>query len=343
MIEVNHLTKRFDVITAVDDISFYIPAGEIVGFLGPNGAGKTTTLRMLVGYLQPSFGTIRISEQDINTDPIGLARQIGYLPEQNPLYDDMTVYDYLQFIAELRHMDEQTFTERLEFVLDKCGLRDVIGQPIQTLSKGYKQRTGLAQAILHDPQVLILDEPTSGLDPNQILEIRELIKELGKAKTVILSSHIMQEVQAVCDRIIIINKGKIIADEPKEELGKNLSGSVSLTIELEAENPDFSAWLELHPEVELKECVPKEGHWKMEFSYPAELDLQRDLAQFIASQKWLILSMYKQQHSLEEIFHLLTTESDTDELDKSETEEADNSPTATQVEEPEEKEEDDNA
>lgn len=310
MIEVTHLTRHFDLITAVDDIAFTINEGEIVGFLGPNGAGKTTTLRMLVGYLQPSSGTIKIMDKDINSDPVWIARQIGYLPEQSPLYEDMTVYEYLKFIAEIRHLSREVFAERLDYVISKCGLRDVIGQTIQTLSKGYRQRTGLAQAIIHDPKVLILDEPTSGLDPNQIMEIRELITELGKAKTVILSSHIMQEVQAVCDRVIIINKGKIVADELKEELGKNISEQTILTIEIEADNPDFKEWLQAHPEVSMKESSNTGTHWKLEFSYPGHLDLQRDLSQYITAQQWLIMGMYKQQHSLEEIFHFLTTESD---------------------------------
>jgi ABC-2 type transport system ATP-binding protein len=333
MIEVTHLTRRFDTILAVDDIKFSIREGEIVGFLGPNGAGKTTTLRMLVGYLQPSAGNIRIMDADINSDPIGIARQIGYLPEQSPLYDDMTVYDYLKFIAEIRHLEKQVFETRLDFVIEKCGLREVIGQQIGTLSKGYKQRTGLAQAILHDPQVLIFDEPTSGLDPNQILEIRDLIRELGKAKTVILSSHIMQEVQAVCDRIIIINKGKIIADEPREELGKNLSSTTSLTLELEAENPDFSDWLYKHPEARLKDSSQQDNHWKLEFTYPAEQDLQRDLSHYISSKQWLILGMYKQQHSLEEIFHLLTTEADSTQTEKPEEPIAENTETEAGAEE----------
>lgn len=307
MIEVKNLTRWFDTLKAVDNIAFTINEGEIVGFLGPNGAGKTTTLRMLVGYLQPNAGKIQILNKDINDDPIGIAMNIGYLPEHSPLYDDMIVYDYLAFIADIRHMDMQRFRERLDYVIDKCGLRDVIGQQIQTLSKGYRQRTGLAQAILHDPKVLILDEPTSGLDPNQILEIRELIKELGKEKTVILSSHIMQEVQAVCDRIIIINKGRIIADELKDELGKHISEHTVLTVELEANALDFSTWLVSHPEAKMTVISNNGNHWKLEFSYPGDLDLQRDLSQFISANGWLILSMFRQQHSLEEIFHMLTT------------------------------------
>ncbi len=310
MIEVKHLTRRFDTITAVNDIAFSIREGEIVGFLGPNGAGKTTTLRMLVGYLQPSSGSITIMDRDINEDPLMIAREIGYLPEHSPLYDDMSVYEYLKFIAEIRHMSKKQFTDRLDFVIEKCGLREVIGQQIQTLSKGYRQRTGLAQAILHDPKVLILDEPTSGLDPNQILEIRDLILELGKAKTVILSSHIMQEVQAVCDRIIIISKGRIIADEQKEELGRYITEQKILTIEIEAEQPDFTEWLAAHPGVKLTDSSNRGNHWKLDFTYPSGMDLTRDLSQYITSRQWLVLGMYKQQHSLEEIFHALTTGSD---------------------------------
>jgi ABC-2 type transport system ATP-binding protein len=307
MIEVSHLTRRFDTILAVDDIAFNVNEGEIVGFLGPNGAGKTTTLRMLVGYLQPSSGNITIGDRDINSDPLSIARMIGYLPEHNPLYDDMTVYDYLQFIAEIRHLKKDVFEDRLEYVIAKCGLREVIGQQIQTISKGYRQRTGLAQAILHDPSVLILDEPTSGLDPNQIMEIRELIRDLGKAKTVILSSHIMQEVQAMCDRIIIINKGKIVADELKEDLGKFIKQQTILSVEIEADNPDFSEWLALNPEAALEITSVAGIQFKLQITYPSNLDLQRDLAQYITANGWLILSMYKQIHSLEEIFHTLTT------------------------------------
>jgi len=307
MIEVTNLSRRFEFIVAVDNISFAIREGEIVGFLGPNGAGKTTTLRMLVGFLQPSGGNIKILGSDINADPLDIARHIGYLPEHSPLYDEMNVYDYLKFIGDIRHLAPDVFKQRLDYVINKCGLREVIGQQIGTLSKGYRQRTGLAQAILHDPQVLILDEPTSGLDPNQILEIRDLIRELGAHKTVILSSHIMQEVQAVCDRIIIINKGRIVADEHKEDLGKYVKEQTLLTVELEAEQQDFSDWLAAHPETRLQEQTGADKHWKCVFAYPANADLQRDLSQYIVSRQWLILGMYKQQHSLEEIFHLLTT------------------------------------
>ena len=252
MIKIDKLSRNFGEIKAVDEISFCIQDKEIVGFLGPNGAGKTTTLRMIVGYLQPGSGNIEIDGESIFTDPLKASRQIGYLPEQNPLYEEMTVVELLAYFAALRKLKRDYFRERLNFVVKKCGLKEVLNQRIGTLSKGYRQRTGLAQAILHDPKILILDEPTSGLDPNQIIEIRELIRELGKEKMVLLSSHIMQEVQALCDRVVIINKGKIIVDDTIENLPHYLNRSTMLILEVQGENIDFSDFTTKYPFVELK-------------------------------------------------------------------------------------------
>jgi len=252
MIKIDKLSRNFGEIKAVDEISFCIQDKEIVGFLGPNGAGKTTTLRMIVGYLQPGSGNIEIDGESIFTDPLKASRQIGYLPEQNPLYDEMTVVELLAYFAALRKLKRDYFRERLNFVVKKCGIKEVLNQRIGTLSKGYRQRTGLAQAILHDPKILILDEPTSGLDPNQIIEIRELIRELGKEKMVLLSSHIMQEVQALCDRVVIINKGKIIVDDTIENLPHYLNRSTMLILEVQGENIDFSDFTTKYPFVELK-------------------------------------------------------------------------------------------
>ena len=252
MIKIDKLSRNFGEIKAVDEISFCIQDKEIVGFLGPNGAGKTTTLRMIVGYLQPGSGNIEIDGESIFTDPLKASRQIGYLPEQNPLYDEMTVVELLAYFAALRKLKRDYFRERLNFVVKKCGIKEVLNQRIGTLSKGYRQRTGLAQAILHDPKILILDEPTSGLDPNQIIEIRELIRELGKEKMVLLSSHIMQEVQALCDRVVIINKGKIIVDDTIENLPHYLDRSTMLILEVQGENIDFSDFTTKYPFVELK-------------------------------------------------------------------------------------------
>ena len=252
MIKIDKLSRNFGEIKAVDEISFCIQDKEIVGFLGPNGAGKTTTLRMIVGYLQPGSGNIEIDGESIFTDPLKASRQIGYLPEQNPLYEEMTVVELLAYFAALRKLKRDYFRERLNFVVKKCGIKEVLNQRIGTLSKGYRQRTGLAQAILHDPKILILDEPTSGLDPNQIIEIRELIRELGKEKMVLLSSHIMQEVQALCDRVVIINKGKIIVDDTIENLPHYLNRSTMLILEVQGENIDFSDFTTKYPFVELK-------------------------------------------------------------------------------------------
>lgn len=305
MIEIQNLSRQFGAIKAVDEISFQIEPGEIIGFLGPNGAGKTTTMRMMVGYLQPSAGAILIDGKSIFDDPIATSRKIGYLPENNPLYDDMTVYEFLDYIAALREIRGDAFSARLNYVMQNCGLTEVLHQKIGTLSKGYRQRTGLAQAIIHDPEILIMDEPTSGLDPNQILEIRDLILELGKSKTLILSSHIMQEVQALCDRIIIIDKGRIVANDSKENLVRGIGKTQTLQLELEAVNPDFSELLEQHT-VSLKSFKQIDERCELVFEAPAELDLKRILARFCAAQGWLVLGSSTKKHSLEDIFVNLT-------------------------------------
>lgn len=308
MIEIKNLSRHFGALKAVDEISFSVSSGTITGFLGPNGAGKTTAMRMMVGYLQPSSGSILLDGESIFADPLATSARIGYLPEHNPLYDEMITQEILRYIADLRKMPAALFTERLEYVVENCGLRDVLTQRVGTLSKGYRQRVGLAMAILHDPEILILDEPTSGLDPNQILEIRELILSLGTQKTVLLSSHIMQEVQALCDRVLIINKGKIIVDDEIGKLSSYFKDYQLLHLELEAENVDFSEFLEYHPELEVISQTQEAENFKMQIRVPAELDIKYDLARFIAENGWLIVSLYAQQKSLEEIFHDLTKE-----------------------------------
>ena len=306
MIEIQNLSRRFGNIRAVDDISFEIAPGEIIGFLGPNGAGKTTTMRMMVGYLQPSGGSIRIDGISIFDDPIGTSRKIGYLPENNPLYDELTVYEFLDYIAALREIRGELFQQRLQFVTENCGLQEVLHQKIGTLSKGYRQRTGLAQAILHDPQVLILDEPTSGLDPNQIIDIRELIRNLGKEKTLILSSHIMQEVTALCDRIIIISNGRLVANDSQENLVNSVSKTQLITLELEAQQPDLSPLTQDHPDIRLLEQVQDGTICRLTIEGDAEQDLRRILAQFAQSQGWLVVGINSQKQTLEDIFVNLT-------------------------------------
>lgn len=308
MIEIKNLSRHFGSLKAVDEISFSVSSGTITGFLGPNGAGKTTAMRMMVGYLQPSGGSIFLDGQSIFADPIATSTRIGYLPEQNPLYDEMITQEILRYIADLRKMPAALFAQRLDYVSESCGLQDVLNQKVGTLSKGYRQRVGLAMAILHDPDILILDEPTSGLDPNQIIEIRELIRELGTQKTVLLSSHIMQEVQALCDRVLIINKGKIIVDDEIGKLNSYFKDYQVLHLELEADDADFTEFLEYHPDLEVISHSQDEEHFKMQLKIPAELDIKYDLARFIAENGWLIVSLYTQQKSLEEIFHNLTKE-----------------------------------
>jgi ABC-2 type transport system ATP-binding protein len=220
MIEVKNLSKYYGSITAINDISFNISQGDIIGFLGPNGAGKTTTMKILTCFMRPTKGSVKIGGYDIYDAPIEVKKLIGYLPESNPLYYDMKVINYLKYICKLKELSDKDLNKQIDSVIDKCGLEEVFNRKIGNLSKGYKQRVGLAQAIISDPPILILDEPTSGLDPNQIIEIRELIKDLGKEKTVILSTHILPEVETTCNRIIIINNGRLVADGTKEELSR---------------------------------------------------------------------------------------------------------------------------
>lgn len=306
MIEIIELSRHFGAIKAVDKISFNIAPGEIVGFLGPNGAGKTTTMRMMVGYLQPSSGSIMIDGESIYADPIKTSQKIGYLPETNPLYNEQTVYDFLAYIGALRKLGKAKFKERLAFVVENCGLEAVLHQKIGTLSKGYRQRTGLAQAILHDPEVLILDEPTSGLDPNQIIEIRELIRSLGKEKTLILSSHIMQEVQALCERIIIIAAGKIVANDSQESLLNRFSPHQEIRLRFEAQNPDLNELWQEFPQLQLLSEERLGSEIILKLSADAELDLQRDLARFCAGRNWLVLEIHGQKNNLEDVFVNLT-------------------------------------
>lgn len=306
MIKIDKLSRSFGNLRAVDEISFSIHDKEIVGFLGPNGAGKTTTLRMLVGFLQPSSGSIELDGKNIFDNPLAFSKQIGYLPEQNPLYDDMTVEEALAYFAELRAMKKDLFKQRRAFVVQNCGLSEVIRQRIGTLSKGYRQRTGLALAILHDPRILILDEPTSGLDPNQIIEIRELIRTLGREKMVILSSHIMQEVQALCDRVVIINKGKIIVEDSKDNLGSYLDTGNMLYVEVEGENIDFSGFSNEYPAIDLNVTSKNNKHCELVLSIPANSSIRQDLARYISDKGWLIIEMRTEKQSLEQIFHELT-------------------------------------
>jgi len=307
MIQLKNLVKDYGTLRAVDHIDFEINEGEILGFLGPNGAGKTTTLKVITCFLSPTDGNIFVEDKNVQEDSREIRKIIGYLPENNPLYSEMTVFDYLKFIAEIREITN--FKSRLREVIERCGLHGVVEKPINTLSKGYKQRVGIAQAIIHDPKILILDEPTSGLDPNQIAEIRELIKELGKEKTLIISSHILQEVQAVCDRIVIIHKGKIVADGSTEELKSSFQNKTKLVLELIAREEEIHSIKENIEDISLLSITPKENEiQQVAIEYASEKDKRIEIYNFIKSKDWVLLEMHREHISLEAVFRNLTIE-----------------------------------
>jgi len=303
MIEVKDLTKYYDHFLAVDKLSFEIRRGEIVGFLGPNGAGKTTTLRIVTGYLLPTSGRCTVAGYDIEEHPIEAKKRIGYLPETNPLYEEMEVTDYLSFLASLREVENLPL--RMREVVETCGLRAVVGRPIAELSRGYKQRVGLAQAIIHNPDILIMDEPTEGLDPNQVAEVRQLIKELGKEKTVIISSHILSEVEATCDRVLIINKGQIVADGSRQKLHQMTKGKELLSLVAKGPKEGILAELRGYQGVEdVQLRGEQEGGTRYEIR--AERDLREGIYNLAVNRGWTILELHREIASLEDIFRELT-------------------------------------
>ncbi|HOP63463.1 MAG TPA: ATP-binding cassette domain-containing protein [Spirochaetota bacterium] len=305
MINVDGLSKSYGDFKAVDDISFMIRDGEITGLLGPNGAGKTTTLRMLSCYLSPDSGSIKVDEKNSAENSLDIKRMIGYLPESAPLYGDMMVYDYLKYVAELRGV---TGEERISEVASICRIRDVMHKNINELSKGYKQRVGLAHAMMHDPDILILDEPTSGLDPIEIVEIRNLIKELGKKKTVILSTHILSEVEATCDRVIIINRGRIVADDSTENLQSAVKGDKDII--LRVSGTDFSGLKEAVYGIDgVKNVASIDGE---EFTSAVltvdhQVEIRPELFRAAVQNNWVIYEMKQEHLSLENVFRELTT------------------------------------
>ncbi|TKZ33147.1 ABC transporter ATP-binding protein [Brachyspira catarrhinii] len=311
MISVKNLTKYYGDFQALKGISFEIKSGEIVGILGPNGAGKSTTLRILTCYLNPSDGDAIIDGKSILNDEINVKKTIGYLPESAPLYNDMCVFDYLIYMADIQELEKSKLNERLNYVVDVCSLKEVISKPIGELSKGYKQRVGLAGSMIHDPKILILDEPTNGLDPNQIVEIRELIKELGKEKTVLVSTHILSEVEATCSRAIIINKGDIIADDTPRNLSStfanhNKSAAVKMSIKtndnIETVKEKLSNIKDIY-KVEIEEY----SNDIKEISIYSNLEEPRDeIYRFVKSTDWIIYEMTKVKENLETVFHTLT-------------------------------------
>jgi ABC-2 type transport system ATP-binding protein len=311
MIRVENLTKNFNDVCAVDQVSFNVQKGEILGLLGPNGAGKTTTLRMLTGFLTPSSGSIHVGDYSIDGQLLEIKKILGYLPESAPLYHEMLVYDYLRFVANVRGMDDSRSLARIRELADLCGIREVMHQPISQISKGYKQRVGLAHAMMSDPEVLVLDEPTSGLDPNQIVEIREIIKRIGKAKTVIFSTHILSEAEATCDRVVIIHRGKIVADSQTERLKETLGSRNQLHLLLEgAEAAAAQRELATIAGVNRLEVLEQDGpRLRLLLSCSPATDPRPEVYRHIRQTEWVLLDFHQETQTLEDIFRELTKES----------------------------------
>lgn len=307
MISVENLSKKFKNITAVDEISFEISPRKVTGFLGPNGAGKTTTLRMLTGFLTPTCGNIKIRDMDISENPLECKKIIGYLPENNPLYEDMDVFEFLRWSARMYNIPLTKQKQAIDSAIEKCALNSVIGQDIGHLSRGFRQRVGLAKAILHDPDILLLDEPTSGLDPNQSQEVRTLLTELKKEKTVLLSTHILSEVQAICDNVIIINKGKIAAQGRTEELVTNYSNEQKVIMVLSpSEDKNLREKIMKIDGVSFVSKTSNETEEIYTISAPAGTDIRNKLYALCVEEKLPLLELYRQTVSLEEIFKNLT-------------------------------------
>ena len=310
MIHVENLTKYYHDFCAVDQISFDIPKGEIVGLLGPNGAGKTTTLRMLTGFLQPSDGSVRVKDFDLDSNLIEIKKLLGYLPESAPLYHDMLVYDYLNYVADVRSVPKAKKLSRIRELGDLCGIDEIMHKPIAELSKGYKQRVGLAHAMMDDPEILVLDEPTSGLDPNQIAEIRKIIRRIGKEKTIILSTHILSEAEATCDRVVIINRGQIVADGSTDSLQQSFGRQRQLPLTLaQADSEEVKKsfdGLGSVDKIELSTDTPDQVRIKL--SPTDDTDIRPQVYALIKSTDWVLLDFHQVSQTLENIFRQLTKE-----------------------------------
>ena len=309
MIEVQHLTKRYGRVTAVHDVSFRVERGEILGFLGPNGAGKTTTMRILTGYMPATEGKAIVAGFDVFDQPIEAKRRTGYLPETPPLYPDMSVLEYLQFVAKVKGVPGGERRQRIQTVMERTRIADMANRLCGKLSKGYRQRVGLAQALIHNPDVLILDEPTAGLDPKQIIETRELIKELAGDHTIILSTHILPEVAQTCQRVVIINKGHVVAIDTPDNLTARLRGSETMYLQVDANGADAGATLQHVPGVtRVVEADRRDGMAGFEIDSERGRDVRRDLARMVVSSGWGLLELRPMRMSLEDVFLSLTTE-----------------------------------
>jgi ABC-2 type transport system ATP-binding protein len=309
VIEVQHLTKRYGRVTAVEDVSFRVERGEILGFLGPNGAGKTTTMRILTGYMPATEGKAIVAGFDVFDQPVEAKRRTGYLPETPPLYPDMTVVEYLTFVARIKGVPSNERRQRIGGVMERTRIVDMANRLCSKLSKGYKQRVGLAQALIHNPDVLILDEPTAGLDPKQIIETRQLIKALAGDHTIILSTHILPEVSQTCQRVVIINKGRVVAVDTPDNLTARLRGNETMYVQVDAGGVDATGALTRVPGVmRVAESDRRDGIVGYEVESGSGHDVRRDLARAVVASGWGLLELRPMRMSLEEVFLSVTTE-----------------------------------
>jgi len=316
MIQASGLTKRFGAVRALDKVSFDVKRGEVVGFLGPNGAGKSTTMRILTCFIAPSAGTAKVNGHDVFDEPLAVRKVLGYLPQRAPLYTDMNVWEYLKFAADIRGLDDSTFRKRMKKVVEVCGLAQSLGKEIGTLSHGYRQRVGLGQALIHDPPILVLDEPTSDLDPNEKAEVLRYIKEIGKDRTILLSTHNLAEVEESCARAIIVSKGRVVADGPLDEI-RAKTGGVRYVVTIDEGQSDAGkkaptgaelvSALRGVPGVEsVRELPSDETAHKIEVTGPIGSDLRKEISRLVAQKGWTLLELRKDSKSLDAVFRDLT-------------------------------------
>jgi ABC-2 type transport system ATP-binding protein len=316
MIQANGLTKRFGVVRALDKVNFEVKRGEVVGFLGPNGAGKSTTMRILTCFISPTNGSATVNSHDVFDNPLEVRRSIGYLPQRAPLYTDMTVWEYLKFAAEIRGLDESTFKKRLKKVVEVCGLAQSLGKDISTLSHGYRQRVGLGQALIHDPPILILDEPTSDLDPNEKAEVLRYIKEIGKDRTILLSTHNLAEVEEACARAIIVSKGRVVADGPLDQI-RGTTGRVRYVVAIDEQHAEAGnkppKALQVQEALErlsgiksVRELPTDESAHKFELTGAQDSDLRAEIFRLMVAKGWTLLELRRDAQSLDVVFRDLT-------------------------------------
>jgi ABC-2 type transport system ATP-binding protein len=316
MIQANGLTKRFGVVRALDKVNFEVKRGEVVGFLGPNGAGKSTTMRILTCFISPSTGSAKVNGNDVFDNPLEVRRSIGYLPQRAPLYTDMTVWEYLKFAAEIRGLDESAFKKRLKKVVEVCGLAQSLGKDISTLSHGYRQRVGLGQALIHDPPILILDEPTSDLDPNEKAEVLRYIKEIGKDRTILLSTHNLAEVEEACARAIIVSKGRVVADGPLDQI-RGTTGRVRYVVSIDEQRAEAGnkapaaaqaqeALERLSGVKSVRELPTDDKAHKFELSGAQDSDIRAEIFRLMVAKGWTLLELRRDAQSLDAVFRDLT-------------------------------------